>query len=160
MQPVSISCRGYGRFSNRSCRNQKIPYHFFMNIPKENSFRQLDKQLVLCLQCIIVRLRMSAGTDVSPNNKSDRQDIGEILLKEKVDDTNGVTRSWQRPIGPFWRTYDMKCLPNRVVWLVWMSTCHNKTRKLQYNTCLSFLITLRESQKSTERSIGVVVIDW
>ena len=25
-----------------------------MNIPKENPFRQLDKQLVLCLQCIIV----------------------------------------------------------------------------------------------------------
>ena len=23
MQPVSISCRGYGRFSNRSCRNKK-----------------------------------------------------------------------------------------------------------------------------------------
>ena len=31
-------------------------YHilFFMNIPQENPFRQLDKQLVLCLQCIIV----------------------------------------------------------------------------------------------------------
>ena len=24
MQPISISCRGYGRFSNRSCRNPKI----------------------------------------------------------------------------------------------------------------------------------------
>ena len=27
---------------------------FFMNIPKEKPFRQLDKQLVLCLQCTIV----------------------------------------------------------------------------------------------------------
>jgi len=30
---------------------------------------------------------------VSPNNKTDRQDIREILLKEKVEDTNGVIRS-------------------------------------------------------------------
>ena len=27
---------------------------FIMNIPKENLFRQLDKQIVLCLQCTIV----------------------------------------------------------------------------------------------------------
>ena len=27
---------------------------------------------------------------VSPNNETDRQDITEILLKEKVEDTNGV----------------------------------------------------------------------
>ena len=58
----------------------------------------------------------------------------------------------QWPIGPYWRTYDMKCLPNRVVWLVWKSTCHNKTRTLQYNICLNFLIAW-ESQKSTERSV-------
>jgi hypothetical protein len=30
------------------------PLFFFINIPKENPFRQLDKQLVLCLQCTIV----------------------------------------------------------------------------------------------------------
>jgi hypothetical protein len=32
------------------------------------------------------------------------------------------------------------------VWLVWKSTCHNKTRTLQYNICLNFLIALRKSK--------------
>ena len=36
-----------------SPKKYHVPF-FFMNIPKENPFRQLDKQLVLCLQCIIV----------------------------------------------------------------------------------------------------------
>jgi hypothetical protein len=35
----------------------------------------------------------SPSTPVSPNNKTDRQDITEIPLKEKVEDTNGVIRS-------------------------------------------------------------------
>jgi hypothetical protein len=35
----------------------------------------------------------SQSTPVSPNNKTDRQDITEILLNEKVEDTNGVSRS-------------------------------------------------------------------
>jgi hypothetical protein len=54
--------------------------------------------------------------------------------------TNRSRQQW--PIGPNWRTYDMKCLPNRVVWLVWKSTCHNKTRTLQYNTILVTLSCL------------------
>ena len=35
----------------------------------------------------------SPSNPVSPNNKTDRQDITEILLKEKLEDTNGVIRS-------------------------------------------------------------------
>ena len=34
-----------------------------------------------------------SSTPVSPNNKTDRHDIKEILLKEKVEDTNMVIRS-------------------------------------------------------------------
>jgi hypothetical protein len=64
--------------------------------------------------------------------------------------TNRSRQQW--PIGPYWRIYDMKCLPNRVVWLVWKSTCHNKTRTLQYNICLNFLIAVRKS--NINRSIS------
>jgi hypothetical protein len=37
--------------------------------------------------------RLFRSVVFSPNNKTDRQDIAEILLLEKVDDTNGVSRS-------------------------------------------------------------------
>jgi hypothetical protein len=47
----------------------------------------------------------------------------------------------------------MKCLPNRVVWLVWKSTFHNKTLALQYNICLNFLIAVRKS--NIKRAISV-----
>ena len=34
----------------------------------------------------------STSTPVSPNNKSDRNDRTEIMLKDKVEDINGVIR--------------------------------------------------------------------
>jgi hypothetical protein len=57
---------------------------------------------------------------------------------------------------------NMKCLPNRVVWLVWKSTCHNKTRTLQYNICLNFLIALRKSKinRAIRWSIGSWISDY
>jgi hypothetical protein len=73
----------------------------------------------------------------------------EVVSQSRMDNakrnptTNRSRKQW--PIGPNWRTYDMTCLPNRVVWLVWKSTCHNKTRTVQYNICLNFLIALRKS---------------
>jgi hypothetical protein len=64
------------------------------------------------------------------------------------------------PLDPYWWTYDVKCLPNRVVWLVWKSTCHimlNKTRTLQYNICLSFPITLRKSKINIAISVSQIM---
>ena len=43
MQPVSISCCGYGRFSNRSCRNQK----------KIESFEELWRKRLFPRTCAI-----------------------------------------------------------------------------------------------------------
>jgi hypothetical protein len=46
---------------------------------------------------------------------------------------------------------------NRVVWLVWKSTCHNKTRTLQYNICLNFLIALRKSKINRAISVSQIM---
>jgi len=41
----------------------------------------------------------SPCTPVSPNNKTDRHDRTEIILKEKVEDTNGVFRIRKSIVG-------------------------------------------------------------
>jgi hypothetical protein len=40
-----------------------------------------------------VKAMVLSEYSVSPNNQTDRQDITEIILNEKVEDTNGVIRS-------------------------------------------------------------------
>ena len=42
--------------------------------------------------------------------------IGTACTCSRNPTTNRSRQQW--PIRPYWRTYDMKCLPNRVVWLV------------------------------------------
>jgi hypothetical protein len=64
----------------------------------------------------------------------------------------------QRHLGPYWRTYDVKCLPNRVLGLVCKRTCHNKTWTSEENICLSYLITLRKSK--SKRAISLSQNIW
>ena len=49
--------------------------------------------MIHLFQWIATGRESSPSTPVSPNNKTDRQDITEILVNEKVEDTNGVSRS-------------------------------------------------------------------
>jgi hypothetical protein len=61
--------------------------------PAHGKMYSIQLYMIHFFQCIATGRWSSPSTPVTPNNKTDRQDITEILLKEKVVDTNGVIRS-------------------------------------------------------------------